>query len=169
MKTQQELQLHYWGPLYDMVKEYNAKHNCDVKPWECVKLIVHGGEWANTYKCNPLLDCKTGVYHFALTILYDDKRKEHRPVFAGDKLYYKRDGSMITIGSGGVLDNPDSWSWNPPEPKHELTGEILNQVCWKFVETYSKPIDSHLFSNLKPVIREVLKEYDSITAARDKD
>lgn len=49
MKTQQELLLHYWGPHYDMVNEYNAKHGCDVKPWECVRnSLIHIG-----YKEHP--------------------------------------------------------------------------------------------------------------------
>lgn len=51
MKTQQELMQAYWGPggTVDMVNEYNAKHGCDVKPWECVRnSLIHIG-----YKEHP--------------------------------------------------------------------------------------------------------------------
>lgn len=82
MKTQQELQLHYWGPHFDMVKEYNAKHGTNIEPWECVKSV-----WINAFTHHP--DFSGSGYTFAVTILYDDKRNEHRPVFVGDRLYAK--------------------------------------------------------------------------------
>lgn len=126
MKTQQELQLHYWGPLYDMVKEYNAKHGCDVKPWECVvhlSLIFGSGKVYHKQEFTEHPDFELPLdksgYTFALTILYDDKRKEHRPVFVGDTLFSKKLTNIsIVVGlSTEHLINDLNCSWSPPMPK----------------------------------------------------
>ena len=100
LQTQQELMQAYWGPggTVDMVKEYNAKHGCDVKPWECVK--ANGVEW--------LVAGNTGFdsnmnYTFAITILYDYNRKEHRPVWVGSELYYLDEKVIAKDICNGVL------------------------------------------------------------------
>lgn len=114
MKTQQELQLHYWGPHYDMVKEYNAKHGTYIQLWECVKY-----ENINTYTDHPpFRNDNTEDYTFAITILYDDKRKEHRPVFVGDRVYEKDTGDLCQI-SGYDTHSIDFslMSWNEPAYK----------------------------------------------------
>ena len=144
MKTQQELIQAYWGPggIVDTVKEYNAKHGCNVKPWECVKLIGHSGEWENTYGCNPLFDSKAGIFHFALTILYDDKRKEHRPVWEGSELYANNCTKPLTIKgkseqwgylSVGECTNYaiSILSWNPPTQKRTFKIGDMELPCPK--------------------------------------
>lgn len=169
MKTQQELQLHYWGPLYNMVKEYNAKHGCDVKPWECVKY-----ENENTYTEHPpFRNDNTEDYTFALTILYDDKRSEHRPVFVGDKVYTYEEYRHFIVSEGSTYNNlivkrcPEGnltnlhlshASWNPPTPKRtfklEFTEEEFKHLC---------DITSNWYSRYGTTIKE------KITAARDKE
>lgn len=129
MKTQQELQLHYWGLHYDMVKEYNAKHGTNIQPWECVK-----------YKgciAGVLCDFSNdhSVYEFALTILYDDKLKEHRPVFVGDKVYHKEYGIEREIVSGNLVsDFAEKFSWNPPTPKRTFKLNDMELPCPTYKE-----------------------------------
>lgn len=140
MKTQQELMQAYWGPggTVDMVKEYNAKHGCDVKPWECVKTPCV------MYENHPGFIIKgDNEYTFALTILYDDKRKEHRPVFVGDTLYFDECGdSKYTVEENGYSvhgeyihgydwrrNDLSSWSWNPPTPKRTFKLNDVELPC----------------------------------------
>lgn len=133
MKTQQELQLHYWGPHYEMVKEYNAKHGTDIQPWESVRF------W-DSKSCgflgNPLFNDRLGHYDFALTILYDDKRKEHRPVFVGDTVYDKLIAIKLKVIDYDTLQcddlkftnlNWDKLSWNQPAPKRTFKLELDEQ------------------------------------------
>lgn len=110
MKTQQEYQLYYWGPHFEMVKEYNAKHGCDVKPWECVKL----GD--DTMESHPSFDFPAENYTFAVAILYDDKRKEHRPVFVNDRLCLKNVETYLEV-TGCVKITEEHYAWNQPAPK----------------------------------------------------
>jgi len=124
MKTQQELMQAYWGPgcTVDMVKEYNVKHGCDVKPWECVKYEGNSSLWQGDH---PRFDGQHYSYTFALTILYDDKRKEHRPVFLGDNVYHiDGNGDPWTVSNVAANAKPGAWgkwSWNPPTPKRTFT------------------------------------------------
>lgn len=168
MKTQQEYQLYYWGPHYDMVREYNAKHGCDVKPWACVKLGNAPMEQ------HPVFDFPADSYTFSLTILYDDKRKEHRPVFVGDLLYptypmeqhkvielsTRHYGELLLQGKTGAEYNRPftELSWNPPEPKRtfkiEFTEEEFKHLC---------DITSNWYSRHGTTIKEKL------AAARDKE
>ena len=118
MKTQQELMQAYWGPggTVDMVKEYNVKHECDVKPWECVRTP------SVEYENHPGFVLKEdGEYTFALTILYDDKHEDHRPVFVGDKIYcVTGNGEPWTVSSIAASTKPSAWgkwSWNPPQKR----------------------------------------------------
>lgn len=151
MKTQQELLLHYWGPHYDMVKEYNVKHGCDVKPWKCVKL---GND---PMEQHPAFDIPVDNYTFALTILYDDKRKEHRPVFVGSRLWLNHIGTFVEV-TGEVKITPRDYSWNPPKPKRtfklEFTEEEFKHLC---------DITSNWYSRHGTTIKEKL------AAARDKE
>lgn len=135
MKTQQELMQAYWGPggIVDMVKEYNEKHGCDVKPWKCVKTPCV------MYENHPGFVLKDdNEYTFALTILYDDKLKEHRPVFVGSELYYKE--RLITVDGrmkgedylrDGLLNSYETGllSWNPPTPKRTFKLNDLELPC----------------------------------------
>ena len=133
MKTQQELMQAYWGPggTVDMVKEYNVKHECDVKPWECVRTP------SVEYENHPVFVLKEdGEYTFALTILYDDKHEEHRPVFAGDKVYDKKipkefeviDSDTLQYGALRFTDlDWDKISWNPPTPKRTFKLEFTEE------------------------------------------
>lgn len=132
MKTQQELMQAYWGPggTVDMVKEYNAKHGCDVQPWECVR-----SDWANTFTQHPTFG-NPGSYYIALTILYDDKLKKHRPVWGGSELYYLGDkvivkdicNGVLTFECGGVVSlSSMKISWNPPTPKRTFKLEFTEE------------------------------------------
>lgn len=149
MKTQQELMQAYWGPggTVDMVKEYNAKHGCDVRPWKCVRL----GD--NLIERHPSFDFPPDYYTFALTILYDDKRKEHRPVFVGDRLW--KGQHWVVIESDLYVDN---LSWHPPAPKRtfivELSEEERNVLMHMTSTSYSKVL---------------VGMYEKLTAARDKE
>ena len=120
MKTQQELMQAYWGPggTVDMVKEYNEKHGCDVKPWRCVRIKGTGSLFCD----HPSFSPETGVYELALTILYDDKLKEHRPVFVGDRLWNGQ--HWVVIESDLYVDN---LSWNPPKPKRTFKLEFTEE------------------------------------------
>lgn len=165
MKTQQELMQAYWGPggTVDMVKEYNAKHGCDVRPWKCIRL----GD--NLIERHPSFGFPPDYYTFALTILYDDRLKEHRPVFVGDMLYYKADGeeTRMEVGGSSIVnsvitaagDRVSSYlSWNPPTPKRtfnlEFTEEEFNHLVLITANWYS------------PNGRKIRAK---LTAARDKE
>ena len=70
-------------------------------------------------------------YTFALAIVYDDVRKEDRPVFEGDVLYDIH-GAQLALESwypyAFSTDRPNisGWSWNPPKKKtFHLNGEEL--------------------------------------------
>ena len=125
MKTQQELMQAYWGPggTVDMVKEYNAKHGTNIQPWECIR-YTSAVKFHHTN--HPGFASRRDEPKFAITILYDDKLKEHRPVFAGDKVYDKKIPKELEVIDSdtlqyGVLKFTDlDWdkiSWNPPTPK----------------------------------------------------
>lgn len=179
MKTQQELMQAYWGPggTVDMVKEYNAKHGCDVKPWECVR-----SDWANTFTQHPTFG-NPGSYYIALTILYDDKRKEHRPVFVGSELYANNCTKPLTIKgkseqwgylSVGECTNYaiSILSWNPPTPKRTFKLNDLELPCPdKNKGGYQIALISrkHFFSDFHDA-QKVANAIDEIlTAARDKE
>lgn len=173
MKTQQELMQAYWGPggIVDMVKEYNEKHGCDVKPWECVKQDLV------TWSFDDYTEFSGGSYTFALTILYDDKRKEHRPVFVGDKIYcVTGNGQPWTVSSIAAIAKPgawDKWSWNPPTPKRTFklgdkeflcpVKERTNTLIRMSGENIYFQENSSDYKSLCKHIRDIL------TAARDKE
>ena len=162
MKTQQEFQLHYWGPHFEMVKEYNAKHGCDVKPWECVKTPCV------MYENHPGFILKDdNEYTFALTILYDDKRKEHRPVLVGDKIYcVTGNGQPWTVSSIAAIAKPgawDKWSWNPPTPKRTFKIEFTEDEI-KFLADCQTSTCSHVL-----ISRRVRDRARSLLSAINKE
>lgn len=183
MKTQQELMQAYWGPggTVDMVKEYNAKHGCDVKPWECVKYEGNSSLWRGDH---PRFDGQHYSYTFALTILYDDKLKKHRPVFVGDKLYVKINGeeTRMEVGGSSIVNSVITaagdrvlsyLSWNPPTPKRTFK---LNDVELPCPEKRNEGGfntfvcgESFLFDTLQDCSEFKTKLMALLTAARDKE
>lgn len=145
-----------------MAKEYNRKHDACVMPYECVKfkskiMNDHPGYFFG----NP------DYYTFALTILYDDKLKEHRPVFVGDKVYDKKIPQELEVIDSdtlqyGVLRFTDlDWdkiSWNPPTPKRtfklEFTEEEINKLSEYLVQICTV---------------NARRLHDKLTEARDKE
>lgn len=170
MKTQQEYQLHYWGPHYDMVKEYNAKHECDVKPWECVRFGDSQESFSKTYG-HPTFEAFCG-FHFAVTILYDDKRKEHRPVFVNDRLWLKNLETYSEV-TGCMKITEKHYAWDTPAPKRMFKigdkylpspvkkgeGEYISRVCGN--EFYFTNYDD------RNALDNIL--YELLTEARDKE
>lgn len=175
MKTQQELMQAYWGPggTVDMVKEYNAKHGCDVKPWECVKL---GND---PMEQHPVFDFPADSYTFALTILYDDKLKQHRPVFVGDKIYDKNGtGAPWTISYpvSANFEAWNKWSWNPPTPKRTFKLGDLELPCpvkdnMGIHNDFFLQVGHYYFCFNSMADRNDVAAalYDLLTAARDKE
>lgn len=176
MKTQQELLLHYWGPHYDMVKEYNAKHGTNIRPWECVKHVNEG-----KFDAHPQFAGKPWNYTFALTILYDDKRKEHRAVFVGDKVYHKETGIERTIRTVALMsDFAEKFSWNPPTPKRTFKIGDVDLPCPVYtphndnvvkVGIYTEETggtDYFMFETLDQAIKVKQAICEILSAARDK-
>lgn len=163
MKTQQELQLHYWGPLHEMVKEYNQKHGSDVKPWECVKC-------EGDFKQYPKFTARPEAYTFAITILYDPERKEHRPVFVGDKLYLN--GQEFTVGKQALI-HEDRFSWVPPAPKRTFKLSDMELPCPEkrteggFLVTVCG--ETFAFSTFRDCYDFKTKLMSILTAARDQE
>ena len=88
-KTQRELNLEYWGRVYDMCDAYNKQHGTNIKTQQCVK--YYGNVWDLPIK-HPVFDAKN--YDLAVAIIDDT------PVFVGDKIYTKRTGQDITVTEG---------------------------------------------------------------------
>lgn len=132
MKTQRELNLHYWGHLHDMVDAYNKDHpGADVKLRECVKWRnIHSSDNVfKTYVSDPIFTNRNDENIFAVAILYDEQAGVHRPVFHSDTIYHVPDGERIIIGTGSVIKPNDSkyFSWHKPEQKRtfEINGVDL--------------------------------------------
>jgi len=112
-KTQRELNLEYWGRVYDMCDAYNKQHGTNISPQQCVK--NDGYIWNS--KVNPLFDGRK--YDLAVAIIED------KPVFVGDKIYSKRTGQGITL-TEGFLSAIDC-TLTPPKKKRtfDLNGQQL--------------------------------------------
>jgi len=159
-KTQRELNLEYWGRVYDMCDSYNKQHGTSISPQQCVK--NDGYIWNS--KVNPLFDGRK--YDLAVAIIEDT------PVFAGDKIYTKRTCQEITV-TEGFLSAID-YTLKPPKKKRtfELNGKQLpcpsnNEFC----DTYMLDIIgvNYYFESMEDrniVARELL---NLIADARDKD
>lgn len=177
MKTQQELMQAYWGPggTVDMVKEYNEKHGCDVKPWECVKDTVTGDVCCH----DPAFVNDHDQYSIALAILYDDKSKEHRPVFVGNKIYDKNGtGTPWTISYpvSANFEAWNKWSWNPQTPKRTFKLNDVELPC-PVKDSIGIHNDFFLqvghyyfgFNSVADRNDVAAAMYDLLTAARDKE
>lgn len=135
MKTQRELNVHYWTVIHDMVEAYNKEHSADVKPWECVK--YEGSVWSYKARSSqPQFDCSADLYQFAVAILYDEQDKVHKPVFPGDTVYEKLLPFEFTVVDANTLERDAlkfkglDWSkftWHKPQPKRtfEINGVEL--------------------------------------------
>lgn len=158
-KTQRELNLEYWGRVYDMCDSYNKQHGTSISPQQCVK--NDGYIWNS--KVNPLFDGRK--YDLAVAIIEDT------PVFAGDKIYTKRTCQEITV-TEGFLSAIDYTLTQPQKRTFELNGQQLpcpsnNEFC----DTYMLDIIgvNYYFESMEDrniVARELL---NLIADARDKD
>ena len=159
-KTQRELNLEYWGRVYNMCDAYNKQHGTNTQPQQCVK---HGGYiWDS--KVHPVFDGTK--YDLAVAIIEDT------PVFVGDKIYTKRTGQGITV-TEGFLSAID-YTLTPPKKKRtfDLNGKQLpcpsnNEFC----DTYMLDIIgvNYYFESMEDrniVARELL---NLIADARDKE
>mgnify|MGYP003564865876 FL=1 len=159
-KTQRELNLEYWGRVYNMCDAYNKQHGTNTQPQQCVK---HGGYiWDS--KVHPVFD--GSKYDLAVAIIEDT------PVFAGDKIYTKRTCQEITV-TEGFLSAID-YTLTPPKKKRtfDLNGKQLpcpsnNEFC----DTYMLDIIgvNYYFESMEDrniVARELL---NLIADARDKE
>ena len=159
-KTQRELNLEYWGRVYNMCDAYNKQHGTNTQPQQCVK---HGGYiWDS--KVHPVFDGTK--YDLAVAIIDDT------PVFVGDKIYTKRTGQEITV-TEGFLSAID-YTLTPPKKKRtfDLNGKQLpcpsnNEFC----DTYMLDIIgvNYYFESMEDrniVARELL---NLIADARDKE
>ncbi len=158
-KTQRELNMEYWGRVYDMCDSYNKQHGTSISPQQCVK--NDGYIWNS--KVNPLFDGRK--YDLAVAII------EGKPVFVGDKIYTKRAGQEVTV-SEGFLSAIDYTLTQPQKRTFELNGKELpcpsnNEFC----DTYMLDIIgvNYYFESMEDrniVARELL---NLIADARDKD
>lgn len=114
---QRELNLEYWGRVHDMCDAYNKQHGTNIKPQQCVKL--NGNLW--NLDEHPVLTEEPSSYSLAVAIIED------MPVFVGDKIYYKLDGSMHTVGNNMPVIVAYNWTLKAPKPKRtfELNGNQL--------------------------------------------
>ena len=90
-----------------------------VRPGDCWKLD------GARQLCRPAFASAPSSYTFALAIVYDDVRKEDRPVFEGDVLYDTAGGKWLAR-NGHQWNYEHGLSWNPPKKKtFPLNGEEL--------------------------------------------
>ena len=113
-KTQRELNLEYWGRVYDMCDSYNKQHGTSISPQQCVK--NDGYIWNS--KVNPLFDGRK--YDLAVAIIDDT------PVFVGDKIYHKAQKHCVPVMEGAFYDH-SYWTLTPPKKKRtfDLNGKQL--------------------------------------------
>lgn len=95
-------------------------------------------------ECHPMFRAPPDSYEFAIAILED------RPVFNGDKLYWKTTGSEYTVNSYNQCASAPlgAMTWQPPKPKRRIVLEEtnyeydceINGAFWRIVEdTWNKP------------------------------
>ena len=184
MKTQRELNLHYWGAIHDMVEAYNKEHpGADVKPCECVR----SASSKLPYESHPQFSEESIYYQFAVAILYDEQAGVHRPVFPEDRLYNKvcegieyiakEDGlqvvgssSLIRVWKNGMHRN---LTWHKPEPKRTFEINGVELPCPEkegdFVLTiYGAGRRKFNFNNSDAYIRVYDAINELLTEARDK-
>lgn len=137
MKTQRELNQHYWGILHEMVGAYNKTNSADVKPWECVR--YDGALWSEMAILSaPQFDQSSARYQFAVAILYDEQAGVHRPIFENDRLFLLGEEAIaekfgvkslegICYFGYGAECFEKNVSWHKPKPKRtfEINGVEL--------------------------------------------
>lgn len=132
MKTQRELNLHYWGAIHDMVEAYNKEHRCDVKPWECV------GFCGDKKYCedHPYFNSEIqSAYEFAVAILYDEQAGVHRPLFPGDEVYWATQNMSGEVfdWANGLFSRPEDYSlrlsWHKPQLKRTFRINGVELPC----------------------------------------
>lgn len=169
MVTLQELNIKYWSTMVDMVNKYNAANKADVKPWECVDFSLKKKPFDN----HPIFQVESGEYVFAVSILYDDVLRKHRPVFPGDRLWMKGVPWPVT---DGVIIDPTTLSWNREKkarknlnvngnklPAPEKT--VLPNIDYHYIEIGGESFayeDEDDYNKASELIRKILRE------ARDK-
>lgn len=159
-KTYEQLMTEYWGRVVPMVNEYSAKHNTDIKPWECVKLPNY------TINDHPTFRGKVGLYKLAVAIL------EGKPVFAGDMLWNKLQNGQYAMPENFVID-PQNWTWHEPKPKRTflLNGVELPCPVKRGQGDYLTRVVGNVFYFTNCDDRNFVDEqlYKLLTEARDKE
>ena len=156
-KTQRELNLEYWGRVYNMCDAYNKQHGTSISPQQCVK--NDGYIWNS--KVNPLFDGRK--YDLAVAIIEDT------PVFAGDKIYTKRTCQEITV-TEGFLSAIDYTLTQPQKRTFDLNGKQLPCPSEDYDESVLELLGEHYYfdsiEDRNEVAREIIKLLDN---ALDKE
>ena len=156
-KTQRELNLEYWGRVYDMCDSYNKQHGTSISPQQCVK--NDGYIWNS--KVNPLFDGRK--YDLAVQII------EGKPVFVGDKIYTKRTCQEITV-TEGFLSAIDYTLTQPQKRTFDLNGKQLPCPSEDYDESVLELLGEHYYfdsiEDRNEVAREIIKLLDN---ALDKE
>ncbi len=157
-KTQRELNLEYWGRVYDMCDSYNKQHGTSISPQQCVK--NDGYIWNS--KVHPVFD--GSKYDLAVAIIEDT------PVFVGDKIYTKRTGQEITV-TEGFLSAID-YTLTPPKKKRtfDLNGKQLpcpeTAPCGFTLSLFGHNFYYEEYQDVNKVERAI---FDMLNNALDKD
>ena len=158
-KTQRDLNLEYWGRVYDMCDAYNKQHGTNIQPQQCVK--YYGNVWDLPIK-HPVFDDKN--YDLAVAIIDDT------PVFVGYKIYTKRTGQGITV-TEGFLSAID-YTLTPPKKKRtfELNGQQLPCPSEDYDESALELLGEHFYFESLEDRNKVAKAInDLLNNARDKE
>ena len=159
-KTQRELNLEYWGRVYDMCDAYNKQHGTNIQPQQCVK---HGGYIWNLKMQHPMFDGDR--YDLAVAII------EGKPVFVGDKICHKAQKHCVPILEGAFYD-PRYWTLTPPKPKRtfELNGHQLPCPepiqCGFTLRLFGHNFYYEEYEDVNKVERAI---FDMLSNARDKE
>ena len=158
-KTQRELNLEYWGRVYNMCDAYNKQHGTNTQPQQCVK---HGGYiWDS--KVHPVFDGTK--YDLAVAIIEDT------PVFVGDNIYHKAQKHCVPIMEGAFYD-PRYWTLTPPKPKRtfDLNGKQLpcpeTAPCGFTLSLFGHNFYYEKYEDVNKVERAI---FDILNNARDKE
>ena len=161
MKTYEQLMKHYWGIIVPMAEA------AGINPWECVR---HVNE--DKFTDHPKFEGKPWNYIFALTVL------EGKPVFVGDSIYYKEDGSNHIVGEGGILVD-GRWTWTPPTKKRtfilgdkELPCPVYqsDNIVKIIIDTEKECVTSYFgFETHEDAQKVYLSVLNPLATARDKE
>jgi len=132
----------------------------EVHPWKCIKYM------SNDWRMENRLDLdRQGDYDFAVAIL------EGKPVFVGDKVYWKHDGSEFEWG----IVNHRLFSWGndltrtPPKRTFTLAGRELplpsktitqwHAYAGRLPYYFNDPADRYAFEDaLNAIIHEAMQK-----------